>query len=177
MSILQNDIDTGLELRFHEAFFVSDIRGASDCNESVAVAKFYNIAEYSQRDIKRDSAGCLAHKLHKLIDMEWAINFVDTNKWIDIIRAIIRIRPGKTRIAICKRNNTSHYGKNIGPTIYIRVERQGMRKKNHWYSTFEFKVSLMESNLGPYIFKNLNVSDSYWTYLNIDRDGNIIRKD
>ena len=59
--------------------------------------------------------------------------------------------------------------------IYVKLERQGMRKKNHWYTTVEFEVSLVEENLGPYIFKNLNVSETYWTTFIVDRDGNLVR--
>ena len=175
MSILTNDINVGLELRFNETFNLTEIKGASECNESIAVAKFYNLTEFNPRHIKNSVEGCLSQKLHQLTGMEWAMSFINTDKWIDICRAIIRIRPGKTRIAICKRNNINTYGFDRGPAIYIRVERQGMRKKNHWYSTFEFKVTLKEENLGPYIFKNLDVSDSYWTFINIDRDGNLVR--
>lgn len=175
MSILQENIDTGLELRFAETFDASEFRGASDCNESIAVAKFYNLVGYSQRDISRNPVDCLEHKFHKLTDMDWAMNYTNVEKWVDICRAIIRIRPGKSRIAICKRTNSNLYGRDRGPMIYVRVERQGMRKRNHWYATFEFKIALKEENLGPYIFKNLNVSDSYWTFINIDENGTIIR--
>ena len=175
MSILQNDIDTGLELRFHETFEISDFRGASDCNESVAIAKFYNLTEFNQAEIKRMPLACLERKLHIIADNDWAAGYTNVEKWIDICRALIRFRPGKSRIAICKRNNYNSYGRDRGPMIYVRVERQGMRKRNHWYSTLEFKASLKEDTLGPYIFKNLNASDSYWTYINIDHNGNLIR--
>lgn len=167
MSILQNNIDTGLELRFHETFEILEFKGASACNESIAIAKFYNLVGYNQSDIYRNPVGCLEHKARTLVNMEWALGYVNMEKWVDLCKALIRIRPGKSRIAICKRDNHNSYGRNLGPAICIRIERQGMRKRNHWYTTLEFKISLREENLGPYIFKNLPVSDTCWTYINL----------
>lgn len=175
MSILQHDIDTGLELRFSEVFDLVRFYGASECNESVAIAKFYNLVGYRPDSIHKDPVGCLEHKFKTLTDMDWAINYTNPERWIDICRSLIRIRPGKTRIVICKRPNSNTYGRDRGPMIYVKLERQGMRKKNHWYTTIEFEVSIREENLGPYIFKTLDVSETYWTTFIIDRDGNLVR--
>lgn len=178
MSILQNDIDTGLELRFREALRISDFRGASECNESVAVAKFYNLSGCTPRSISKNPVEALQYKMLTLVAGDWAANFNRVEKWVEICRALVRIRYGKMRISIFKRQHSSgnYWEKYSGPTLYVKVERQGMRKRNHWYSTIEFKIQAEDDYLGPYIINGMDCSDAFWTHIYFDENGNPYRE-
>lgn len=174
MSILNEDIDVGLDQRFNEAFEIKHFVGAENINESIAIKKFYRLDGYTPN--QGNPANLLNARLNHLVGQQYAYEFVNPNKMIDAIRTIVQMRPHTSRLSYIRHEYATHYGRymangNVRPSIRFVFERKGMRKKNHWYRTLEFYMQA-QNDLGEIIINRSGITKEKWNHIYFDEHGN-----
>lgn len=179
MSILSENADLNIDLLWSEVFGVKNFSGASDCNENIAKKKFYaNIDQNNDRPL-----ATLQGRFWGGLANRFAMDFYKVEEWIDQLMKLVQVRPDrKMRIGISKRiydsSVSTYWDPYTGPEIRLKIERQGMRKRKHWYNILAMSIRAINEgdDLARIIVERIECSNDSFTYFYTDENGNFIRE-